>query len=39
MEAKLTGGDPKKLPLQKLILKKVRARIEELKAPAAEKKP
>ncbi len=39
MEAKLTSGDPKKLPLQKLILKKVRARIEELKAPSAEKKP
>lgn len=32
MESKLSSGDPKKLQLQKLILKKVQARIAELKA-------
>jgi len=39
IESRLASTDPKKLPLQKLILKKVRARVVELKAAPADKKP
>ena len=39
IESRLSSTDPKKLPLQKLILKKLRARVTELKATPADKKP
>ncbi len=39
IESRLGSTDPKKLPLQKLILKKLRARVAELKSTPADKKP
>ena len=39
IESRLGSTDPKKLPLQKLILKKLRARVAELNAARADKKP